>query len=180
MLLPALPPHPIPLCVAALSIVTASTDITSRRIPNLVLGLSLIVSLAIQIGLHGVVLGSSTWLAGAMTGFAMLIPLYLIRGTSAGDVKLLLTIGAWVGPTMIVYIALATFVIGGLWSIAFALFRRRGLQLLANLQILASSGLRMGRGMASEQQKPMASVGSLPYGVAIAAGTFTILIASAA
>jgi prepilin peptidase CpaA len=180
MLLPAMPPHPIPLCVATLAIVTASTDITRRRIPNRVLALSLFVSLFVQAWLHGFVLGSSTWLAGAMTGFALLIPLYLIRATSAGDVKLLLTLGAWVGPAMIVYIALVAFVIGGIWSIAYAVFYRRAFQLLENLQFIASSGWRKGCGIATGQDKPIASVGSLPYGVAIAAGTLAVLFASAA
>ncbi|PMS38661.1 prepilin peptidase CpaA [Trinickia symbiotica] len=178
MLFPALPPHPIPLCVAALTIVTASTDITCRRIPNPILALSLIVSLLVQVWLHGLVLGAGSWLAGAMTGFALLIPLYLARGTSAGDVKLLLTIGAWVGPTMVVYIVLATFLIGGVWSMAFVVFRRRTTQLLTNLQCLTMGGWRMGRGM--EPGKRIASVGSLPYGVAIAAGTLGVLFASAA
>jgi prepilin peptidase CpaA len=177
---PTLPPLPIPLCVALLAIITASTDITSRRIPNRVLGLSLIVSLIVQAWLHGALLGTGTWLAGAMTGFALLIPLYLVRGTSAGDVKLLLTIGAWVGTAMILYIALATFVIGGIWSIAFVLFRRRASQLFTNLQCIASGGWRMGATTASSGARPIASVGSLPYGVAIAAGTLVVLFASAA
>ncbi|MEX3959326.1 prepilin peptidase [Trinickia sp. EG282A] len=174
---PTLPPLPIPLCVALLTIITASTDITSRRIPNRVLGLSLIVSLIVQAWLHGLVLGAGAWLSGAMAGFALLIPLYLVRGTSAGDVKLLLTIGAWVGPVMILYIALATFVIGGIWSIAFVVFRRRTAQLIANLQCIVRSKGRMSA--MPSQASGIASVGSLPYGVAIAAGTLVVLFASA-
>jgi prepilin peptidase CpaA len=180
MLIPAPPPQPIPLCVAALAVITASTDITCRRIPNRVLGVSLIASLVTQAWLHGVVLGAGCWLAGAMTGFALLIPLYLMGGTSAGDVKLLLTVGAWVGPALILYIALATFVIGGAWSLVFVLFHRRATQLFANLQCLASGAWRMGRGEPSAQGKRLVSVGSLPYGVAIAAGTLSVLFASAA
>jgi prepilin peptidase CpaA len=168
--------------VAALTIVTASTDITCRRIPNRILALSLVVSLAVQVWLHGAVTGAGNWLAGAMTGFVLLIPLYLSRGTSAGDVKLLLTIGAWVGPAMIIYIALATFLIGGVWSMAFVVFRRRSTQLLTNLQCLATGGWRLGRAMdgAASAGKRITSVGSLPYGVAIAAGTLVVLFASAA
>ncbi len=182
MLFPALPPQPIPLCVAALTIVTASTDITCRRIPNPILAFSLIVSLAVQVWLQGAVLGTGSWLAGALTGFALLIPLYLARGTAAGDVKLLLTIGAWVGPTMIVYIVLATFLVGGVWSMAFVVFRRRTTQLITNLQCMAMGGWRLGRAIEAEtgQGKRIASVGSLPYGVAIAAGTLSVLFASAA
>ena len=180
MLFPPLPPQPIPLFVAAVAIVTASTDITCRRIPNRVLGLSLIMSLVVQAWLHGIVLGAGNWLAGGITGFALLIPLYLMRGTSAGDVKLLLTIGAWVGPAMILYIALATFVIGGVWSIGFSLFHRRAARLFMNLQGMLTGAGRLGRNAAPSQHKPIASVGSLPYGVAIAAGTLGVLFFSAA
>lgn len=180
MLFPTLPPQPIPLCVATVVIVTASTDITYRRIPNRVLAFSLMVSLIVQAWLHGFALGIGSWLAGGMTGFALLIPLYLMRGTSASDVKLLLTIGAWVGPTMILYIALATFVVGGVWSMAFVLFHRSAMQLLTNLQYLARGGWRLGRDAAALNDEHIVSVGSLPYGVAIAAGTLGVLFVSAA
>jgi prepilin peptidase CpaA len=166
--------------VAALTIITASTDITCRRIPNAILAISLAISLVVQVCLHGIVLGAGGWLAGAMTGFALLLPLYLMRGMSAGDVKLLLTIGAWVGPEMILYIALATFLIGGAWSIAFVVFRRRTTQLVANLQCMASGGWRLGRAGEATQAGRIVSVGSLPYGVAIALGTLGVLFASAA
>jgi prepilin peptidase CpaA len=180
MIFPALPAQPIPLCVAALTIITASTDITCRRIPNVILALSLAISLVVQLSLHGIVLGAGSWLAGAMTGFALLLPLYLMRGMSAGDVKLLLTIGAWVGPEMIIYIALATFLIGGAWSIAFVVFRRRTTQLVANLQGMVSGGWRLNRAAEAAPGGRIASVGSLPYGVAIALGTLVVLFAAAA
>jgi Flp pilus assembly protein protease CpaA len=41
-------PHPIPACVALLVIVTASTDIVSRRIPNPIILAGLVAALLVQ------------------------------------------------------------------------------------------------------------------------------------
>jgi prepilin peptidase CpaA len=189
MSLIALPPQPIPPCLLLVVVIAASTDIVCRRIPNQIIGLGLVASLAIQAWVYGPVAGCGNWLAGAMTGFGLLIPLYFVRGMSAGDVKLLLMVGSWIGPTGTVYIALATFLIGGAWSLAFALWRGRLIQLITNMQTLAYGGLRIAQaygsrrfgGGASAMPLPqIKSVGSLPYGVAIAAGTLSVLIASVA
>lgn len=50
-MLPAMPSQPIPFCVTALVIVAASTDITSRRIPNRLIGLGLAGALITQLSL---------------------------------------------------------------------------------------------------------------------------------
>jgi prepilin peptidase CpaA len=98
----------------------------------------------------------------------------MLRATAAGDVKLLAMIGAWVGPTMILYVALASFVIGGVWSIAWTLFRGRMQQFLLNLWSIAHGGWRVQQNGLSTSSG-IKSVGTLPYGVAIAAGTLITL-----
>ena len=175
-----LPPQPIPSCVIALAIVTASTDITSRRIPNRIIALGLAAALVVQVWLQGPLAGGADWLMGALTGFAVLLPFYLLRGMAAGDVKLLLTIGAWVGPALTVRIALATFVIGGIWSLWVALHQGRMRQLLVNLWCMTTSAWRPAQRARNREHLQVESVGSLPYGVAIAAGTLGVLFASAA
>jgi prepilin peptidase CpaA len=174
MLIATLPPQPIPPFVVGLVVLTASTDIVCRRIPNRVIATGLLAAFVVQALLLGPVMGIGNALAGALTGFALLIPLYLLRATAAGDVKLLAMIGAWVGPTMILYVALASFLIGGVWSIAWTLFRGRMQQFLFNLWSIAHGGWRLqqnGPGTSSG----IKSVGTLPYGVAIAAGTLVTL-----
>jgi prepilin peptidase CpaA len=172
-------PYPIPACVALLVIVTASTDIVSRRIPNLIILGGLVAALLVQVWSRGPLAGSVIWLAGALTGFALLLPFYLLRGMAAGDVKLLMMVGAWVGALMTLQIALATFVIGGIWSLAVVARRRRVGHLFANLHYLMASPPRRSRGSAVDAA-PLESVGSLPYGVAIAAGTLGVLYATIA
>ena len=178
MLTVPLPPQPIPLLVVGLVVVTASTDIVCRRIPNPVIVIGLLAAFVVQAFLHGPVSGIGDALAGTLAGFALLIPLYLLRATGAGDVKLLAMIGAWVGPAMILYVALTAFIIGGAWSIAWTLLRGRMQQFLLNLWSITHGGWRLQQG--PSDASGIKSVGTLPYGVAIAAGTLVTLFMSAA
>ncbi|RQT13133.1 prepilin peptidase [Burkholderia contaminans] len=179
-MLPVAPPYPVPLCVTLLAVAAASTDIATRRIPNRLVLLGLAGALVAQCLLHGVVAGALGWLAGAATGFGMLLPFYLLRGMAAGDVKLMLAIGAWVGAEMTFYIVLATFLAGGIGAIAFALLRGRMRQMWANVRVLIARRSRGASAEAAGGPVDIASVGTLPYGVAIAAGTLGMLFASCA
>jgi prepilin peptidase CpaA len=104
-----------------------------------------------------------------------------MRAMSAGDVKLLVVVGTWVGPAMVLCIALATFVLGGAWPLGFVLSHRRAAQLYRKLQYVISRISCAGRDALSEQveQRQSVSVGSIPYGVSIAIGTLGVLFASA-
>ncbi|WP_269504971.1 A24 family peptidase [Burkholderia sp. IMCC1007] len=177
-MLPATLPYPVPLCVTLLAIVAASTDITSRRIPNRVIAIGLVGALVAQCALHGVTVGVLTWLAGAATGFGLLLPFYLLRGMAAGDVKLMLAIGAWVGAHMAFCIVLAAFVAGGIGALAFAFAHGRMRQMLTNVRMLMTG--RANGSRAGGDPVEIASVGTLPYGVAIAAGTLGMVFASCA
>jgi len=179
-MLPVAPPYPVPLCVTLLVVVAAGSDIASRRIPNRLVAVGLAGALAVQCTLHGVLAGVLGWLAGAATGFGLLLPFYLLRGMAAGDVKLMLAIGAWVGAEMTFYIVLATFLAGGIGAIAYALLRGRMRQMWANVRTLIVRRSHAARAEADDGPGEIASVGTLPYGVAIAAGTLGMLFASCA
>ncbi|RXV65802.1 peptidase A24 [Burkholderia stabilis] len=179
-MLPVAPPYPVPLCVTLLAVAAASTDIATRRIPNRLVALGLGGALIAQCMLHGVLAGALGWLAGAATGFGLLLPFYLLRGMAAGDVKLMLAIGAWVGAEMTFYIVLATFIAGGIGAIAYALLRGRMRQMWANVRALIARRSQGARTDAADGPVEIASVGTLPYGVAIAAGTLGMLFASCA
>ncbi|MDR0242130.1 MAG: prepilin peptidase [Burkholderia sp.] len=179
-MLPVAPPYPIPLCVTLLAVAAASTDIASRRIPNRLVAVGLAGALVAQCLLHGILPGALAWLAGAATGFGLLLPLYLLRGMAAGDVKLMLAIGAWVGAEMTIYIVLATFVAGGIGAIAFALLRGRMRRMWANVRAMIARRSQAAHAEAAGGAEDITSVGSLPYGVAIAAGTLGMLFASCA
>jgi len=79
---------------------------------------------------------------------------------------------------MTVHIALATFLIGGVWSLGLVVGRGRSRQLVANLQRIASSWRTVPAEAAPSGVALPASVGAIPYGVAIAAGTLGVLFAT--
>jgi prepilin peptidase CpaA len=178
MFIEHLPPQPIPLCVVFLAIVTASTDLVARRIPNRIVLAGLLIALLAQVSLRGPLSGGAVWIEGALAGFALLLPFYLVRGMAAGDVKLMMTIGAWVGPAFAVHIVLVALLIGGVWSIAVIVKHGR----LRDLMLLAIRGCARWipgiAGLAASRARP-ASLGTLPYGVAIAGATIGVLFASA-
>ncbi|SOE94205.1 prepilin peptidase CpaA [Burkholderia sp. D7] len=174
-------PAPITPCVIALVIAAASTDIQCRRIPNALVAAGLLGALFAQCWLRGIPAGAAAWLVGAVAGFGLFLPLYLLRGMAAGDVKLLAMVGAWTGPLLVFYVALATCLFGGVWVLAVTARRRQLKKLLVNVFILTHPALRGGGNVArGAQPASIESVGSMPYGVAIAAGTVVVLLATAA
>ena len=71
--------------------------------------------------------GGAPWillsLAGMLAGMVWIV-LVLLRGSGFGDLKLLLTVGAFLGPINTGWTILYTVLAGGVMGIAFALRRR--------------------------------------------------------
>ncbi|NIE64225.1 prepilin peptidase [Burkholderia sp. Ax-1719] len=173
-----LPPQPIPLCVVLLVIVTASTDLVARRIPNRIVLGGLIVALLAQCWLFGLYKGGSAWLEGALAGFALLLPFYLVRGMAAGDVKLMMTIGAWVGPVFALHIVLVALLIGGLWSVVVILKRGKSRDLVRLIRNQCARWLPGVAWAGNASRAQTVPLGTLPYGVAIAGATIGVLFAA--
>lgn len=165
------------LLLLAMLSVAVIFDIRYRRIPNALVMSGLAGSLLLHLFLPGAG-GWQTWLLGVLTGFGVLLPFYLARGMGAGDVKLMAGVGAFVGPLVVLKIALATFLIGGVWSLVIVVYRGKARETLNNVFMLVSPVLyRSSPG--SGKEVPRRSVGRLPYGVAIGLGTVAVLLYSA-
>ncbi len=175
MIITQLPPQPIPLAVTVLVVLAASTDLVARRVPNVLVAAGLVLAFAVQVWLRGPLGGAAQWIEGILTGLVLLLPVYLLGGMAAGDVKLLMGVGAWVGPDMTFSVALITFLAGGVWGLALALRRGRVRPLLKNLGFLLSALWQPGRKFVPPDQLPAESIGTIPYAVAIAAGTLGML-----
>ena len=159
------------LCLACLVGLALVYDIVQRRIPNwLVLaGLLAGAGFALLTGQAHAGLGLGKSLLGALTGLAVMLPLYFLRAMGAGDAKLMAAIGAFLGPLQILGAALLTFVAGGLLSIIAALGSGSLSRVLGNLRLMgmiAVSGRSAGVSL-----KDVPTTGRLPYAIAIAAGT---------
>jgi prepilin peptidase CpaA len=152
-----------------LLLAAAVTDVRTWRIPN-----GLVVA-GTFFGLLGQMLapsghGIAFALAGVLTGLLLPLPLYCLRGLAAGDVKLLGMVGAYLGAADTLAAVVLTFLAGGVLAVGLAAWRGALGQLRENLRLLFFGFLVQSAGGAGQLPKP-ASVGRIPYAVAIAAGT---------
>lgn len=116
-------------------------------------------------------------LEGVITGFAVFIPLYLLRAMGAGDVKLMAMVGAWLGPMDVLGAALGTLLAGGVMAVFYATKSGVLRRLLLNVKQMgheALAGLTSGNKTAPYGVPN--SLGKLPYAVAIGLGTLGFLV----
>jgi len=175
------------LCIAGLSgllVVGAIIDIESRRLPNW-----LTASIAALYGLYVIVSPVPVdWLTAFLVGgivFVLGFACFAFNLMGGGDVKLMAGLALWAGVDHIAAFLLITALAGGVLSIITLISQRLGTfplgMLTTPLHNLAAKVFPMPAG--SEGKFPASSSSaaehqdSLPYGVAIAAGGFTVIIA---
>src|SRR5437879_616676 len=128
------------LFISAAMIVCAVIDAWKLKVPNwltfpLVLsgwGLGLIHNLGLLTGPDPENIGGiGASLAGTALGFALLLPVYAIGGMGAGDVKMQMGFGAWIGGffglgrglQIIFYAFCAAAIIGGVIAVCMIIIR---------------------------------------------------------
>lgn len=144
-----------PAVVALLTLLgTASLiDLRARRIPNLLVGFGLCLGFALAWSSRG---QAGLWfaLAGAATGFALCLPLFLLRALGAGDTKLMMVVGSFVGVDDTMVIGMLALVVSGILGLAGSVAGRRLGRMFANLKAavlaLASRDLELASGIAQE------------------------------
>jgi prepilin peptidase CpaA len=161
-------------------------DIRSRRIPNKLVVLGMLLGLGLNgllpegLGFNSAVPGGLGWLAalkGLMLGIAVLLPIYLLRAMGAGDVKLMGMVGAFLGPGDLVGAVIATFIAGGVMAVVVALWSKQLMNMLLNVKlILFGSLIKMNAGQLPVMNDMPVSVARLPYAVAITVGTLAYLV----
>jgi prepilin peptidase CpaA len=81
------------------------------------LAAALVLACALQVWLRPA--GWQVFATGALTGLLLFLPMYLLRGMGAGDIKLMATIGAFAGPLLTLQIAAGTCLAGGALSLGY-------------------------------------------------------------
>ena len=121
------------------------TDLHSRRIPNWLTFGAAALAFAFHYsgaGQAGVQHAASGWI----TGLFLFMPLFLLGGMGAGDVKLLGALGAWLGPEAAFWMAIYCSMTGGVLAVVLALRHNYLLTAIRNLKFLGKfwwlSGLR--------------------------------------
>ena len=160
----------------------AYRDISEYRISNklilsgLIAGISLNALLPQEIG----GLGFLPALTGVGVGLIIFLPLYLIRAMGAGDIKLMAMVGAFVGPTPMLQIMLYVAIAGGILALVFLLSKSKLIKLAycyRHMLFHNQLNTNVGNLDSISTSKVISKTNAkLPYGVAIAAGTFFYLI----
>ena len=180
MLMPILL-NPILLLLMLILLLATITDFLKRKIYNQLILFGLVSSLALQILLPQ---GSSfyQWCLGVLVGFICFFPLYFIRAMAAGDVKLMMVVGGFIGFPLVLMAAIYSYAAGGILALVMVLSKGQFKQLIHNLRIMITpiyikitSGVDVGNGLIRKANLEQTSIGRMPYALAIAAGTLLAL-----
>jgi prepilin peptidase CpaA len=151
-------------------------DLRQRRIPNRLLAVGLLAAVILHLCSGSPAALLTTFLAGFALGIVMFLPLYLLGGMAAGDVKLMATVGAFLGPSLVFQASLATYICGGVLALAIVLLRRRARDAFVNAGALLQPLLMRCFGVPlARDGAPVPSVGGMPYALAITCGTLIVL-----
>ena len=147
------------------------TDLTQRRIYNAVLLPSLLAAVLWHMWDQGWG-GIFAAMVGAVTGLALLWLPFAAGGLGAGDVKLLATVGAWLGSAFAVRAALLGALVGGALALGTAARQRRLAAVLKDtgrgVAMLVATGGRLNPLPAMGESGPQPA--TIPYGLALALG----------
>jgi prepilin peptidase CpaA len=91
-------PLPVLGCAGAFLFFAVASDVNSHRIPNLLTLPAILGALLVSPWL-GATSGPVEAAIGAALGFGLLVGPYAVGGVGAGDVKALMALGAWIGPS---------------------------------------------------------------------------------
>ena len=154
-----------------LLIAASGIDLKCQKIPNFLTFPSMIIGI-LGASLYAGMPGLYFSLAGTAVGFFLLLIPYAAGGMGAGDVKLMMAVGSFLGPKGIFVAFLFTALVGGMYALLFILSRPAILKFyLSKLGFLILKVFRMSHHMVppviEDKGKP-----KLCYGVAITLGTF--------
>lgn len=164
-----------------LSIAVSITDFKYRRIPNQYLLIALVFAAAVYLAM-GTVLpikdvfkGFLFAILGFLIGGLLLLPPYLLKQVAAGDVKLMMVFGFYLGPKGIILALLNGAIVGGIWALVLA-WQIGGLNhMLYNLKFMARSAYLTGFKELGWDLRNQEAV-KMPYGVALSIGAISVAL----
>lgn len=149
-------------------------DFLYFRIPNYITFTAIFAAFLIHL-IHNGFTGLLYSFVGFLTGFVLILPLYILRMMGAGDVKLMGTIGAALGPNGTIKAFLFSAIAGGIYAvIILALHHAHRVRLLHRFALMLKTLFISGHFSYIPPAKEEKRV-KLCYGVAIATGTISYM-----
>ena len=160
-----------------LTFLAAWLDLRLRRIPNWLTVSGFLAGIGVHVWISGW-RGGLFSIEGAVLGLAILLPLVLLRALGAGDWKLMGAAGALVGPLMLLFVLLASFLIAGFMGMLRMIKDHRVMATLRNMRDLVRGFISFGL-----RPHPVISLDNpelpkLPFGVAALIGTIVCYAAT--
>jgi prepilin peptidase CpaA len=122
--------------VALLIALTACIlDLRTGRIPNWLTFGGSAAGIATAMFVHGAA-GAGLHLLGWTVGLAIFLPVFVLDGLGAGDVKLMACLGAWLGPIGVLWTALYAAMAGGVMALLVSVAAGYARQALRNIWTL--------------------------------------------
>ena len=149
-------------------------DLRARRIPNLLTfgGAALAIAYSLWTSGFG---GLLTSVGGWAVGCALFLPMFVLGGMGAGDVKLAACLGAWLGPMPAVFVALYSAIAGGVMALAVALATGYFKQAVGNVWLLLAHWRVVGVRPLPELTLETARGPRLPFALPILAGAIAAM-----
>ncbi len=165
----------------ALAVLVSVSDLLHRRIPNKLLMLAMMYAVGLFVtfmvvnGVGNYFRGLLMSVLGMLLGWFFLYFPYKLRQVGAGDVKLLMVFGFFLGPIGVSLALLNGALIGGIWALVLS-WKHGGLgQMFRNMKLMWQSAWLSGF---KEMGWDLRSAGAvaMPYGVALSAGAALVAI----
>lgn len=164
-----------------LALLVSICDFRMRRIPNYLLivamayAIALFLTLGYLEGFRLVFKGLVMSMLGMVLGWFFLFVPYRLRQVGAGDVKLMMVFGFFLGPLGVILALLNGAIIGGIWALVLS-WRHGGLKKLWNNMVFMWRSAWLSGFKEMSWDLRSAGAVTMPYGVALSAGAALVAI----
>ncbi len=160
--------------VLVITLIAVATDLLFTKVFNWLTVSGFFLGLIVHWSLHGFE-GVKFALSGASLAFILLFPLFIIRLLGAGDVKYLMAIGSWMGPSLISQSIVLGFCAGAVFSIIALITKKRLIPFLQTLFFFIFTLLSKAAPLESPQFKEKTKI---PFALSLGVGVIWVALDS--
>lgn len=158
------------LIVLGAGLAASGIDLRSRRVPNL-LTMPLACAGVLLAALGATGLSATDAALGCLVGLGVMLPLHVLGGTGAGDVKLMAAFGAFLGPAGVLGAFVRMAIVGGVIAVGVAIQRGRLRETLNGTALLVARVDGVATAIASPAMN-----NRFPYAPAVAVGAAMVVL----